>query len=196
MSDTTPSPDEIKRSIAPKSDQLNADDLIAGAITVTITKVRRGNREQPIWVDLEGYEGRPYKPCVSMLRVLVSVFTEEAREWVGQRMTLFRDPEVQFKGDTVGGIRISHTTNLKEPKTLSLTEKRGRRREWVVYPIETVTPQEQSYIDDAKGEIACAETPESLKAIGFILVNKSKAVQNALRPAYSQRHRELTEATE
>ena len=44
----------LRDTIAPKSDQLNADDLIAGNITVKIMGVRRGSRDQPVIIDIDG----------------------------------------------------------------------------------------------------------------------------------------------
>jgi len=44
--------------IIPKSDQINADDLIAGPITITITGVSiRPGQEQPISISFEGDNG-------------------------------------------------------------------------------------------------------------------------------------------
>ena len=61
-------------SIAPKSNQLNADDLIGGrSITIKITKVSGVAGEQPICINYEGDNGKPYYPCKSMRRVLVHV---------------------------------------------------------------------------------------------------------------------------
>ena len=49
--------DSLRDTIAAKSDQLNADDLIAGPITVTVQAVKRGSdAQQPVSVDIG--EGR------------------------------------------------------------------------------------------------------------------------------------------
>ncbi len=79
-----PTPDEVRASIVPKSDQLNADDLLLGSITVTITKVRKGDREQPIVVEIEGHQ--PYKPCKTMRRILIASFSDDPKRWVGQEI--------------------------------------------------------------------------------------------------------------
>ena len=62
---------DISDTIIPRSDQLNADDLMAGAATVTVQGVRRGTPDQPVELHLEGYEGRPFKPSKSMLICLL-----------------------------------------------------------------------------------------------------------------------------
>jgi hypothetical protein len=135
MTDNNPTPDDVRKSIIPKSDQLNADDLIAGPITVTIEGVTRGDKDQPINVHIAGHQ--PYKPCKSMRRVLVSVLSDDAKTWIGHQMTLFCDPEVKWAGVKVGGIRISHLSGLDQPKTFLLTQTRGKRAEFTIQPIKT-----------------------------------------------------------
>lgn len=126
---------DLSDTIVPKSDQLNADDLIAGPITVTINSLRRGNsRDQPLDLHIEGQ--RPYKPCKSMRRVLIAVWGNDGREWIGRSMRLYRDPEVTFGGVIVGGIRISHMSHIAEPMTIVLTVSRGKRKAHRVDPLE------------------------------------------------------------
>jgi len=132
MSDN-PTADEVRASIVPKSDQLNADDLLTGPLTVTITAVKRGNREQPIIVEIEGQ--RPYKPCKSMRRVLIAAFSDDPQQWVGKQATLFCDPSVTWAGVKVGGIRISHLSGLQKSKTFLLTHARGKRAEYTIQPL-------------------------------------------------------------
>ena len=125
----------ILQTITPKSDQLNADDLISGPATVTVTGVKRGSAEQPVAVELSGYEGRPYKPCKSMRRVLVAIWGDRPGEWVGRSMTLYCDPEVKFGGMRVGGIRISHMSHIDKPTVLLLTATRGKKSEMKIEPL-------------------------------------------------------------
>ena len=189
MSDATRA--DILKSIEPRSDQLNADDLVTGPITVTITKVSRGDREQPIVVDLEGYDGRPYKPCKTMRRIMVAVFSDDAKAWIGQQMTLYNDPEVVYAGVKVGGIRISHISGITEPRVFIMTLTRGKKREITIEPIEQLSAIDREYIENTTRDIATIETEEELKAVGFVLKEKPKAVQDALRPAYTEKQEEL-----
>ena len=129
----------LEKALAPNSDQLNADDLIAGPITCTITHVRikevTGKGQQPIEVDLAEYP-RPYRPCKSMGRLLLYVWGVESL-WVGKRLTLYRDDSVQFGGDKVGGIRISHVSDLgARQKDISLTATRGKKAIFTVRQLE------------------------------------------------------------
>lgn len=186
---SNPTPEEVRASIVPKSDQINADDLVAGPVTVTIEKVTKGDKDQPINVHLVGYPGRPYKPCKTCRRVLIASFSDDPKAWVGQRMTLFCDPAVTWAGVKVGGIRISHLSGISEPRVFVLTQTRGKKTEVTILPL--TDSGEQAYIAEVLGEIAKAETPEMLKAIGFILKEKSKSIQDAVRAAYEAKNREL-----
>jgi hypothetical protein len=179
----------MRTTIVPKSDQLNADDLLTGPITVTITGVRRGSVEQPVIVDIEGYEGRPYKPGKSMRRVLISAYGDEPKQWIGKQLTLYCDPEVKFGGVKVGGIRISHMSGLANDMTFRLTVSRGRRCEFLVRALRA-----DQYVQDARREIASAQTLPELDVIAAVLRGKPEPVRSALRPAYESRRKALKEA--
>ena len=124
---------DMSNFIAPRSDQLNADDLLAGPLTITISKVRasEGTPDQPVEVHIEG-SNKPYKPCKSMRRVMVSLWGADASQYVGRSMTLYRDPEVQFGGMKVGGIRISEMSHIEKDAQLVLTASKTKRAPFVV----------------------------------------------------------------
>ena len=84
--------ESVANTIIPKTDQCNADDLISGPRTVKITSWARGNKEAPIFIFTDGFEGRPYKPCLSMRRALISAWGEYPDPWIGRSLTLYRDP--------------------------------------------------------------------------------------------------------
>lgn len=133
---------DMRDTIIPKSDQLNADDLIGGQMTVTITKVSRANTaEQPIAVSFEDDGGKPYMPCKSMRRVMVTVWGPNAEAYKGRSMTLYRDPEVTWGGMAVGGIRISHMSNMDGPVVLALTATKKARKPYKVLPLVVEAPK-------------------------------------------------------
>lgn len=121
---------DLRDTIVPKSDQLNAEQLLGGPITITVAEVRRGGgEEQPVIVHYEGEGGRPYKPCKSMRKVLVFAWGSDGRDWVGRSMTLYNRPDVKFGGEEVGGIRISHLSHIKSDIAIALTATRGRKEQ-------------------------------------------------------------------
>ena len=130
----------LRDTITPKSDQLNADDLIGTTRTVTVTKVTAASGDQPVSVYFEGDNGKPYKPCKSMRRVLIFAWGDDGRDWVGRSMTLFCCPDVKFGGVKVGGIRISHLTNINGQLNMSLTTTRAKRAPFVVSELKLAAP--------------------------------------------------------
>jgi hypothetical protein len=144
---------DISTTIAPKSDQLNADDLLAGPMTVRITHVMAnpGSVEQPVNVNFEGDGGKPFRPCKSMRRVLVAAWGAAASDYVGRRMTLYRDPKVKYGGLEVGGIRISHMSDIERDMTLALTEARAKRVPYLVRRLTApATPAEPAICAEAR----------------------------------------------
>lgn len=136
-------------TITPKSDQLNADDLIAGQTkTVKITKVSILGGDQPVALSYEGDNGKPYKPGKSMRRVLVNVWGSDGNAYIGRSMTLYRDDNVKFGGAEVGGIRISHMSDITEPMTMALTASRAIRKPFTVKPLAMSQKSADDYIED------------------------------------------------
>lgn len=132
---------DLTPTIVPKSDQLNADDLIAGPVTVTVVEVKKGTADQPVNVVTKEFgPGRPYKPAKSMRRVMVEAWGKDSSLYAGRQLTLFRDPRVKFGGEEVGGIRISAMSNLDKPLSVALTVTRGKRQPFVVQPIGATKP--------------------------------------------------------
>lgn len=131
---------DLSTTIAPKSDQLNADDLIAGPRTFTIEKVTQGNAEQPVNINLTESPGRPWKPSKSMRRVLVSAWGADSDAYVGQCVTLYRNPDVKYAGEPVGGIEIAAMTGIEKPLKLALTVTRGKKRAHTIQPLTNPAP--------------------------------------------------------
>lgn len=133
---------DLGKTIAPKSDQLNADDLLTGAKTIKVSDVTlMSDAAQPIAIHYDGDNGRPYKPCKSMRRVLVSVWGADGKQFVGRSMTLYCDDKVMFSGKEVGGIRISHMSHLDKPITMSLTATRANKKPFIVKPLVLEQPE-------------------------------------------------------
>ena len=128
---------DMTSTIVPKSDQLNADDLIGGPRTIQIKRVTASldSPDQPVAVYFEGDNGKPYKPCKSMRRVMVQAWGPDASQYVGRSMTLYRDEKVAFGGMQVGGLRISHMSDLRGEMTFALTVTKARRAPYTVKPL-------------------------------------------------------------
>lgn len=128
---------DMSQVIIPKSDQKNADDLLAGPITIKITSVTiRPGTEQPVSVFFEGDDGKPWKPCKSMARCLVAAWGADSSKYVGRSLTLYCDPKVKWGGMDVGGIRISHMSDIDSQLTMALTVTRANKKPFTVKPLK------------------------------------------------------------
>ena len=138
---------DLSKTITPKSDQLNADDLIAGDRVITIREVRIvRDINQPVAIFYDGDEGKPYKPCKSMRRVLVMLWGPDGQTYIGRSLCLFRDKTVNFGGVEVGGIRISKMSHITSEQKLSLTVSKSKKSIVTITPLvikETVKTDEE-----------------------------------------------------
>lgn len=135
---------DLRGTIKPKSDQLNADDLIGGPITIRITGVTVGEGEQPVAISFDGDGGKPFKPGKSMRRVLVNLWGPDGETYVGRSLTLYRDEQVVFGGVEVGGIRISHMSHLQRETTMALTATKAKRKPFTVRPLVVEKPADKA----------------------------------------------------
>lgn len=120
---------DISRTVLPRSDQLNADSLLGGPITICITQVRELDADdQPIAIHYAGDDGKPYKPNLSMRRVMLLLWEKNAENYSGRWLTLYRDPDVRFGKDKVGGICISHMSDIGRDQEVLITAKRSAKK--------------------------------------------------------------------
>lgn len=166
----------LSDTIIPKSDQLNSEQLLGGSITVTVTDVRRGTDDQPVVINYKNDNGRPFKPCKSMRKVLIFAWGDDGREWIGKSMTLFNNPEVKFGGVKVGGIRISHLSDIERDIALSLTATKGKKEAFVIKKLTR-----PAVLDD----IEAAQTIDELNA----LRPRMKGVDGAMQAAKERAER-------
>lgn len=136
---------DMTQTVIAKSDQTNADDLIGRTLTIKITKVTLVMGEQPIIINYENDNGKPYKPGKSMRRVLLFVWGADGNQYVGRSLTLYRDEKVSFGGLAVGGIRISHMSHIENAVTLVLTASKANKKPFTVKPLKVT--QDASEID-------------------------------------------------
>lgn len=139
---------DMSQTTKPKTDQLNFDDFIDGPRNIKITSVTiKQDPQQPVSVFFDGDNGKPYKPCLSMRRVMIKAWGNDSKEYVGKSMTLFGDTEVTFGKDKVGGIRISHMSHIDENIKMALTASKNRR---ATYNIGTLKVEEVKAIDESQ----------------------------------------------
>lgn len=159
-------PIDMSRFIEAKSDQLNADDLIGTTRTITITRVVGCEGDQPIAIYYEGDNGKPFKPCKTVRRVLMNMWGRYANEYVGKSMTLYRDDEVTFGGLKVGGIRVSAMSGIDKESTVVVMKSKGKKVGMKIKPL-TDAPATSAALsqDQARCDIANAASLDELQMI-------------------------------
>jgi len=143
---------DMTESLAPKSDQLDAIDLVSGPRTFTIENVSKHNAEQPFNFHLASFP-RVWRPGKSMRRVIAAAWGTKTSAYIGQSVTLYCDPSVQFGNEAVGGTRISHMTGLDKPLKVPLLVKKGRSAVFTVQPLKEAhkpAPQARDFLAEAE----------------------------------------------
>lgn len=180
---------DISRTVEPRSDQLNYDDVQTHPMTITVESVKQGPPDQPVELHNVEHPGRPYKPGKSMRRVLIAAWGTDASKYVGRRITIYGDPTIRFGKDAVGGIRVSHLSHITEPLTVALTVTRGSRKPFTVQPL---APEfDESAVVDALANINGAESIPALKTAWELAGVKGVQKHPAVIEAKERRKAEL-----
>ena len=146
----------MKITAEPRSDQWNADDFIGGPRTFTVAGVKVGAAEQKYDIELAEGEGRVWRPPLTMLRVLMYAWGDEAADWEGRRVTLYVDPTVRFGAEVRGGIRISHLSHIDKQLSVPISPSRGKRSLFKVAPLVESAPAPAKPTRDFRAEIDLA----------------------------------------
>ena len=161
---------DMSQTIIPKSDQINADDLLPGPMTITITGVSiKTGADQPVSISFAESK-KVYRPGKSMARVMVSAWGVDANEYTGRKLTLYCDPKVSWGGMPVGGIRISHMSHIESDLTILLTATRGNKKPFHVKqlaaaPVRTEAERlasAQMWVDGFKERVAKCDSEEAI----------------------------------
>lgn len=202
---------DMSRFIEAKSDQLNADDLIGAPRTITVTRVAGNDGDQPISIFYEGDNGKPFKPCKTIRRVLMGVWGRNAYEYVGRSMTIFRDDKVTFGGLETGGVRISHMSHIDKETIVVVMKSKGKKVGIKILPLQ-VEQQQKRQADPNAAEkwatdhIGFVQGSADLDRLQSVQADGSKAMaklatanpelHQRVLGAYAKRFAELSPADE
>ena len=197
------------KTIQPKSDQLNADDLIGGNKIIRIRDVKViDSAEQPASVFYDGDNGKPYKPSKTMRKIMAHCWGLNEADYVGRWMELYRDESVKWAGEAVGGIRIRAMSHIPERKRISLQISRNQKMPFTIEPLQPPAtasqPAEQSssvsapepatqaknYADNLKKQFADAQTEQELEAVW----DSSRKVIGRLQDGYPSLYEGVNDA--
>ena len=179
MNDLTP----IEQVIAPVSDRLCGDDLIAGPRTIKFTEAHaiEGDRgKKQFSIRFEGDNGRPWIPCKTMARAMVLAWSiTDVAQMVGRSVTVFRDADVDFgKEKGIGGVRISHMSHLSQAARMKLTVSQGKKGAFVFEPLTAevapIRAAKQTAEQWAAEHIGAAKVCASLDSLMSLIGKGSK----------------------
>ena len=160
---------DMAKTIQPKSDQMNYDDFLVGSKNITITGVKSSGTPtdaQPVSIHYQGDDGKPYKPCKSMRRVMVKIWGSDGLSYVGKSITLFGDPSVIFGGKKVGGIRISHMSHISSEVNVPLSASKTKRILYNIKPLK-IDMADQDDNSEAESYEDLYERAKEQASIGF-----------------------------
>ena len=195
--------------LAPESDTLAGDDLIAGPRVITIKAicVEKG-QDRPLIINFHGDEGRPFKPCKTTARTLASLWGGDFEKWVGRSVELYRDPDVVYAGKNTGGVRVKAVSDITQrqdvPERLNGKQVKVRKIE----PLKVQSPHPEPQKDtpqDAADKLVSnigrapsleklndwfagkpTQTLEKLESNSSDLADKVKAALKAKREAFAE----------
>lgn len=183
----------MKVEAPPRSDQWNAEDFTGGPRTFTIAAVKPGKAEQKYDIELVEGEGRVWRPPLTVLRLLIAAWTNEASTWEGKRVTLYLNPDISFGREKVGGIRVSHLSGIDKPLTVSLSVSRGKRAPITVQPLQDAPGPSEEAIVDTLADIAGASSMEALKTAWALAGTRGVQKHPGVLAATNKRKAELNE---
>lgn len=181
---------DLRPTIVPKSDQLNADQLVGGPMTITVSRVTAAAGDQPVSIYYDGDKGRPYKPCLTMRKVLVLAWGHDGNKWPGRSMRVYNDPDVRFGKDQVGGVRISHLSDIQKDIKVSLAVTKGKKAMYEIKRLDSADAELISAIKSA-GDV------EALKAAFGTAYKATRDEERraAFKAEYDRRMQELAPST-
>lgn len=203
---------DITETLKSKANQLNADDLVGGNIIIKITgKTINVKEDQPVKLNYEGDNGKPYKPCLSMRRVIAAAWGSDSDNYVGKSMELYRDPNVSYGGLKVGGIRIARMSHLKDDLEVVLKANNKKHVKFVIGVLQTnETPKQKQ--QEKKPELSAEDRKKAAEAFATklkkavvactssdelkLLVEENEAAIRKLQDNYSDAAEKLILAVE
>jgi hypothetical protein len=160
---------DISDTLAPKSEQLDNVELTSGPRVFVVERVEvKREAEQPVRVYFLGFP-RPWRPGVTMRRVLAYCWGEKSKCWPGRSIKLFRDPDIRYGKDATGGTRIAAMSDIDGRQEVPILMSQGRAGVYVVEPlspteIPAATPTASPTPDQIDACTDIAELGEMWKA--------------------------------
>ncbi len=167
----------MRSTIVPKSDQLNADDLVSTEMTIFITNVKIINGDQPVIINYQNDNGRPYKPNKTMRKIMVALWGEDETQYAGRAITLFNESTVKWGGVEVGGLEIKAMSHIEKNASISLTITRGKKK---TYKIAKLSPQQNQKQDQQQQTYPVAQFNKEFPAMRDAVIGGNMTKQGVI----------------
>jgi len=188
---------DLSSSIEAKSDQLNAVDLMSGSKEIKIIKVDHNpsDIQQPTTIHYENENGRPYKPGLTMRRILIECYGKNGGDYVGKSLLLFRNSEITYGKEKVGGIEISHLSCIDNDVTVTLPVGRNKHRKFIIKPLKAENNADAKSIEAWKLKFSIVETQKDIDTLTKIIgeSNYNKTSRNTIMEFYTQATKKISE---
>ena len=179
--------DDLRATVVPNWCRLSADRLLGASRIITITDIQmKSGRDRPLWIYFYGDNGKPYKPNITMRKLLIHAWGYNRPDWIGRSMELYCDPEVKFGALKVGGIKISKVRDTTKDIKAMLQTTRGKRSEFVVgrlpsYPDADFAEKSPQWIAAIKAEkITIAEVIQKASVTGVLTKEQIEILKGAV----------------
>lgn len=140
---------DLSDTIEAKSDQLNAADLMGADKVIKITDVVRyvDKGVNKFYLSYEGDSGRPYKPSLTMRRIIMKLWSKDGSVYIGRKLRLYRDDSITFGKERCGGIVIGAMSDIPSQATV---KQQVSQRVYKEFKIEKLQHEDkQTWPDDA-----------------------------------------------
>jgi len=127
------------------------------------------DKQQPVSIHWFNGDGTPFKPCLTMRRVLEKVWAKDASTFVGRYLKLYNLKTVSFGKENTGGVRISHLSNIEKNITVKVKSARGKYTDYTVNKLDDLE------ILKCETEIAAKKGVDSFTKFGATLTAENKA---------------------
>lgn len=154
---------DFTAALAPKSDQINAQDFLGGDMTITITGVKvTPGTEQPVSVSFKE-SGKVWRPCKTTGRILMAAWGADTSAYAGRQVQLYLDEDVKWGGLKVGGIRVRAISHIAEDLRIVLAESKQVRKPVTVKRLVLQQAQAENPPARYTAETALARATEKAK---------------------------------
>jgi hypothetical protein len=117
------------------SEQLIADDIRSGPIIVKILSITEEPKsDKPVIIEIDGIYP-PWRPCKTSRRLMMHGWGKNMFHWIGKSAKLYRDPDVTYGTEKVGGIQIERLSHMTEALRVRLIVGQHNRKRLFEIPV-------------------------------------------------------------